>query len=80
MADEELCRMITEKFRSVGGGNVSFADIAKRSWEVGRPGLATKVSFKQRCWCDLSEVFLIISSFLSYSTMKRMPPIRYHYY
>lgn len=43
--DDELCRIITEKFKSVGGAHVSFADIAKRSWEVGRPVLATKVGF-----------------------------------
>lgn len=42
--DEELCRIITEKFRTVGGSGVSYADIAKRAWEVGRAGLATKVS------------------------------------
>ncbi|KAI5121711.1 hypothetical protein M0805_002104 [Coniferiporia weirii] len=41
--DDELCRVITEKFKSVGGARVSYADIAKRSWEVGRPGLATKL-------------------------------------
>lgn len=43
--DDELCRAIIEKFKSVGGAGVSFADIAKRSWEVGRPGLATKVGY-----------------------------------
>lgn len=41
--DEALCRAITEKFKSAGGARVRYADIAKRSWEVGRPGLATKV-------------------------------------
>ena len=41
--DDELCRAITAKFKSIGGMHVSYADIAKRSWEVGRPGLATKV-------------------------------------
>ena len=49
VADDELCKVITEKFRSVGGGKVSYADIAKRSWEVGRPGLATKVSCIVSC-------------------------------
>lgn len=45
-SDDELCRVITEKFKSISGASaVSYADIAKRSWEVGRPGLATKVSF-----------------------------------
>ena len=42
-SDEALCRAITEKFKSAGGNRVRYADIAKRSWEVGRPGLATKV-------------------------------------
>ena len=41
--DDELCRAITAKFKNVGGMHVSYVDIAKRSWEVGRPGLATKV-------------------------------------
>ena len=47
-SDEALCKVITEKFKSVcgvGGARirVRYADIAKRSWEVGRPGLATKL-------------------------------------
>ncbi|KAL5523006.1 VPS16 [Sanghuangporus sanghuang] len=42
-SDEALCRAITEKFKSAGGNKVRYADIAKRSWEVGRPGLATKL-------------------------------------
>ena len=48
-SDEALCRAITEKFKSAGGAQVRFADIAKRSWEVGRPGLATKVSYEYVC-------------------------------
>ena len=43
-ADDKLCKDITEKFRDVGGSSVSYADIAKKAWEVGRTGLATKVS------------------------------------
>ena len=48
-SDEALCKVITDKFKSVCGGGsgtrirVRYADIAKRSWEVGRPGLATKL-------------------------------------
>lgn len=41
--DDEVCRMIVEKFKQLGGTDVSYADIAKRAWEVGRAGLATKV-------------------------------------
>lgn len=38
-ADDEVCRVIVEKC----GKDVSYAEIAKRAWEVGRTGLATKV-------------------------------------
>ncbi|TFY64524.1 hypothetical protein EVJ58_g2580 [Rhodofomes roseus] len=34
---------IVEKFESLGRGEVSYADIAKRAWEVGRATLATKL-------------------------------------
>ncbi|KAF8966570.1 vacuolar assembling/sorting protein VPS16 [Flammula alnicola] len=42
-ADDEVCRMIVEKFEELGGTEVSYADIAKKAWEVGRGGLATKL-------------------------------------
>ena len=42
--DEELCKVIVDKFEKLGKGAVSYADIARRAWEVGRGGLATKVS------------------------------------
>ncbi|KAF8068755.1 vacuolar assembling/sorting protein VPS16 [Lyophyllum atratum] len=41
--DEEVCKMIVQKFEELGGADVSYADIAKRAWEVGRSGLATKL-------------------------------------
>ncbi|KAK2461284.1 hypothetical protein APHAL10511_006811 [Amanita phalloides] len=41
--DEEVCRVIVEKFQQVGGVDISYADIAKRAWEAGRTGLATKL-------------------------------------
>ena len=41
--DEEVCKSIVEKFSKLGGGSVSYADIAKKAWEVGRLDLATKV-------------------------------------
>ncbi len=41
--DDEVCKMIVDKFNQLGGTDVSYADIAKRAWEVGRAGLATKV-------------------------------------
>jgi vacuolar protein sorting-associated protein 16 len=43
-ADEDVCKSIVEKFESLGGGGVSYAEIAKKAWEVGRTGLATQVS------------------------------------
>ncbi|KAF8800582.1 vacuolar assembling/sorting protein VPS16 [Phlegmacium glaucopus] len=42
-ADDEVCRMIVEKFEELGGVEVSYAEIAKKAWEVGRGGLATKL-------------------------------------
>jgi hypothetical protein len=43
--DDEVCRLIVQKFEAMGGGGsgVSYAEIAKRAWEIGRTGLATKV-------------------------------------
>lgn len=42
-ADNEICKLIVEKLEKLGRGDVSYADIAKKAWEVGRAGLATKV-------------------------------------
>ncbi|KAJ7269847.1 vacuolar assembling sorting protein VPS16 [Mycena rebaudengoi] len=41
--DEDVCKLIVDKFEQLGGADVSYADIAKRAWEVGRGGLATKL-------------------------------------
>ncbi|TEB19163.1 vacuolar assembling/sorting protein VPS16 [Coprinellus micaceus] len=41
--DDEVCKAIVEKFDSLGGADVSYAEIAKKAWEVGRPGLATRL-------------------------------------
>ncbi|KAI0918848.1 hypothetical protein AcV7_006962 [Taiwanofungus camphoratus] len=41
--DDAVCRSIVEKFEKLRGGDVSYADIAKRAWEVGRAELATKL-------------------------------------
>jgi hypothetical protein len=42
--DDEVCKVIVDKFEKLGGGEVSYADIARRAWEVGKTGLATKVT------------------------------------
>ncbi|KAF8587239.1 vacuolar protein sorting-associated protein 16 [Ramaria rubella] len=39
--DNDVCKLIVEKFDKLGRGDVSYADIARRAWEVGRAGLAT---------------------------------------
>ncbi|KAJ7021202.1 hypothetical protein C8F04DRAFT_1213879 [Mycena alexandri] len=41
--DEDVCKLIVDKFEQLGGADVSYAEIAKRAWEVGRGGLATKL-------------------------------------
>lgn len=41
--DDDVCKLIVDKFQQLGDAEVSYADIAKRAWEVGRSGLATKV-------------------------------------
>jgi hypothetical protein len=41
--DDEVCKLIVDKFEALGGYDVSYADIAKRAWEVGRARLATKL-------------------------------------
>jgi hypothetical protein len=41
--DDEVCKLIVDKFKELGGADVSYAEIAKRAWEAGRIGLATKV-------------------------------------
>ncbi|SRR5258705_147364 len=46
--DDEICRVIVEKFEGLGGVDVSYAEIAKKAWEAGRTGLATKVRYTIR--------------------------------
>lgn len=46
-ADDEVCRLIVDKFEELGGTEVSYADIARKAWEVGRGGLATKVGWAE---------------------------------
>ncbi|KAI0266050.1 vacuolar assembling/sorting protein VPS16 [Gloeopeniophorella convolvens] len=41
IGDEEVSKAIVEKFEKLGGASVSYAEIAKKAWEVGRTGLAT---------------------------------------
>lgn len=42
-----------DKFEGIGQGGVSYADIAKRAWEVGRGRLATKVCFLVFLACSM---------------------------
>ena len=56
IGDEEVSRVIVEKFENLGGASVSYAEIAKKAWEVGRTRLATMVSYSVprilRFWCN----------------------------
>lgn len=63
-ADDDVCKMIVDKFNQLGGTDVSYADIAKRAWEVGRAGLATKV-----CRFFSCGVIFLYSDLNSYSIM-----------
>jgi hypothetical protein len=61
--DEGLCQVIVDKFEKLGNGAVSYADIARRAWEVGRAGLATKVrtlsSFSPQQYADTALLKLL---------------------
>lgn len=46
--DEAVCSSIVEKFEKIGGNGVSYAEIARKAWEVGRTELATKVGSSLR--------------------------------
>lgn len=45
--DDVVCKSIVDKFKTLGGSGVSYAEIARKAWEIGRTDLATKV-----CVCD----------------------------
>jgi hypothetical protein len=74
--DDAVCNVIVEKSQKLGGGSVSYADIAKRAWEVGRPGLAIKVSAPFVFHVPTSRLKL----FLSCWTSRRMPLTRCHFF
>ena len=60
--DDEVCKLIVDKFEKLGGGVVNYADIAKRAWEAGRAGLATKVRMNVYLFVVLTD-FGIIAAF-----------------
>ena len=72
--DAELCKVIVDKFEKLGKGAVSYADIARRAWEVGRAGLATKVGA-----LHLPIAVVVLSTHFpqSFSTTRRVLRIRY---
>ncbi len=59
LGDEDVSRAIVEKFEKLGDATVSYAEIAKKAWEVGRTRLATMVSylalFDPDVRCDLGR-------------------------
>ena len=42
--DEEVCKEIVAKFNEYGGKRISYVEVARKAWESGRTGLATRVS------------------------------------
>lgn len=60
--DDEVCKLIVDKFEKLGHGDVSYADIAKKAWEVGRAGLATKVIALMHTHPGTDYVFLVAGS------------------
>jgi vacuolar protein sorting-associated protein 16 len=55
-------------FEKLGKGAVSYADIAHRAWEVGRTGLATKVSARASFMLGRRFLILFLFSFLFHSS------------
>ena len=72
--DDEICLVIVEKFEALGGVDVSYAEIAKKAWEAGWMGLATKV-----CIHHLYSWSISYSELSSFQTMNQELPIRYPY-
>jgi hypothetical protein len=56
LGDEEVSKAIVEKFEKLGGATVSYAEIAKKAWEVGRTRLATMVSYPAPLFSTLSAI------------------------
>lgn len=71
-ADDEVCRMIVEKFEELGGVEVSYAEIAKKAWDVGRGGLATKVRYS-----DIERNVVLITLEYSSWIMSQRGPTKY---
>jgi vacuolar protein sorting-associated protein 16 len=46
--DAALCELIVRQFERAGRGGVSYAEIARRAWELGRSGLATRLLEHER--------------------------------
>lgn len=74
-ADDEVCRTIVEKFEELGGVEVSYAEIAKKAWEVGRKGLATNVGYSS----IKENVVLMVLQYSSW-IMNRKDLIKYPFY
>lgn len=80
-ADDVVCRSIVEKFESLGRGEVSYAEIAKRAWEVGRAALATKVRAQYlvlvRCCVGLSGRRIVVARLRAPRVGPGTPPATY---
>lgn len=72
--DEQVCRAIVRKFQALGSAGVSYAEIARKAWEVGRTELATKVG---NFACMRKDQGLTVWN--SCWIMNRNLPTKYHY-
>ena len=70
--DDAVCRSIVEKFEQLGDTSVSYAEIARKAWEIGRTDLATKVRV-----ASLSMQYAI--QFFSHSFLIMSPDRRIKY-
>jgi hypothetical protein len=74
--DDNVCKLIVDKFEKLGGGSVSYADIAKKAWEVGRPVLATKVR-RPSCHFPPAANATVASGLRAQSLGSSPPPFKY---
>ncbi|KAH7096912.1 vacuolar protein sorting-associated protein 16 [Auriculariales sp. MPI-PUGE-AT-0066] len=56
--DAAICKTIVDKFLQLGGGDVSYAEIARRAWEVGRLPLAIQLLEHERRPADQVPLLL----------------------
>jgi hypothetical protein len=81
-ADEEVCKAIVKKFEELGDTDFSYAEIAKKAWEVGRGGLATKVTQSLLTLGVVTDISpdCLIACMCSFLIMSPEGQTKYHFY